>query len=352
MFKSVKCKIAGHRWDEWKLDLQKCLQERSCQNCFLIESRNIDHEYSEWQLTPDKIYERHVCHHCSMEEIRETAALKASYDYYSRKINSNEYLNIKIGNPDAIRTALIDGQKGSRASICALGVFGDSSVVDPLIHLMREGGAHSRQDAAAVLECIGDSKAIDVIFDGLQHEYIGDREQAVVYKGVTCNVDMNQYIRSSMVIALGRFGDKKALEILKKALHDSEKSVRNYAQWAINYIESTYPKISVLAEIDYPVKEDISKLIQTLMDIMEYEYLNSNTINIVSDFPDNLKFYQHSSLILRRRFAFRSIRALKILGSIAIDPLLQISSSIKERKFGTNNYFDIAINEIQTAKPN
>lgn len=258
----------------------------------------------------------------------------------SAKIEAGKYLDIKIGDADAIRIAIPLAKNGDRVATEALGVFGDSSAVDPLIHVLRHGNADSRQDAANALGCIGDPKAIDAIIDALKHEYIGDRAPGVVHRGATTSVNMSQYVRYNMVIALGRFGDKKALQILYRALNDAEESVRKAAQWAIGYIGASYPKSTITREIESPVEADIPVLIETLKNITEYESHPD------SELPDNQKFYQNSSYLLRRRHLYRAIRALKKLGIAAIDPLIQASNSVEKSRYGVDN-FRLAIDEIQ-----
>jgi HEAT repeat protein len=262
----------------------------------------------------------------------------------SAKIEAGNYLDIKIGDADAIRIAVPMAKNGERVAIGALGVFGDSSAIDPLIHILRHGNADSRQDAADALGCIGDPKGIDSIIDALKQEYIGDRAPGVVYRGATSTVNMSKYVRYNMVIALGRFGDKKALETLRKALNDHEESVQVAARWAIDYIGASYPKSTITHEITSPVDVDIPALIEILKNISEYNPLSD------AELPDYLKFYQNSSFILRRRHVYRTIRALKRLGPLALDPLVQASNRVEKSRFH-EDFLCLAIDEIQKMNP-
>jgi len=51
--------------------------------------------------------------------------------------------------------------------------------------------------------------------------------------------DSSPYVRAMMVAALGELQDERAVEPIRKLLHDEDESVRVMAKWALNKIEAS-----------------------------------------------------------------------------------------------------------------
>jgi HEAT repeat protein len=49
--------------------------------------------------------------------------------------------------------------------------------------------------------------------------------------------DPSSYVRAMMVLTLGELQDKRAVDPIRKLLHDEDESVRGMAAWALNRIE-------------------------------------------------------------------------------------------------------------------
>lgn len=155
----------------------------------------------------------------------------------------------------SIVPALIDVLKDAPDEIRAraiflLGIIGDESVVEPLIHLLRESqNREVRWLAVQALGALKDRRAVETLIEKLRHD--------------------DDSLRLAVVEALRNIGDQRAVEPLLLALRDPFAEVRSYAVEAL----------LVLGD---------RRAIEQLMDVLEDEYedVRYNATNALVWFGD------------------------------------------------------------------
>lgn len=102
----------------------------------------------------------------------------------------------------------------AREALCLIG----APARDRLVFILREGHVHRRQDAAFVLGMMGDPEAVAPLCEAARHR--------------------DPLLRMLAVQALGKIGDRRAVETLRRALGDQETRVAREAYKALQRIEA------------------------------------------------------------------------------------------------------------------
>ena len=236
-------------------------------------------------------------------------------DWHVRKYAADALGN--IGNEQAIPSlvdALSDEDKDVRwKAVVALGKMG-SAAVKPLIEVLKSEDWNVRGRAAEALGNIGDRRAVDILIKAL----------------VGRSKDRTKYVRGRTAEALGKIGDEKAIEPLIKAMDDDYIYVRIKAEEALNKIESaarieSYDNGEIVFDypgswkvISMPDKKKVVKGNSTNLDITFSINKNTDLGDLTSrEFADTIKdvfMIQKAQIISETEFSVDGIDVHNIIG--------------------------------------
>lgn len=130
--------------------------------------------------------------------------------------------------------------------------FADKENLELLMQKLNDPDPFVRVEAIQSLGEIQDVRSFVSVCDSLNDENIYVRAYAAEALGKIGRLDISialfrllhgladpsPYIRAMMVAALGELQDERAVDSVKKCLHDEDEAVRNMAAWALNNIEN------------------------------------------------------------------------------------------------------------------
>jgi HEAT repeat protein len=148
-------------------------------------------------------------------------------------------------------TALIKALKDSDPEVrgCAaesLRLLGDPRAVEPLVDVLETDTEHNpAYSAVLALGEIGTPRAVEALISALDRRK-GDLSTIASQLGklkasgavdalIKLLEDGTEYQRRHAVMALGKIGDRKAIEPLKRALNDADEGVRERAAEALSF---------------------------------------------------------------------------------------------------------------------
>lgn len=123
--------------------------------------------------------------------------------------------------------------------------------LEVLLQKLNDSDPFVRVEAVQALGEIQKEDALLAVCDRLNDENLYVRAYAAEALGKIGQVDISltllrlisslddpsPYVRAMMVAAMGELQDKRALDSIRKLLHDEDESVRGMAAWALNNIE-------------------------------------------------------------------------------------------------------------------
>lgn len=118
----------------------------------------------------------------------------------------------------------------------------------PLLKMFYDVNWQNRSIAAEALGRLGDRRAVEPLSKALSNSRVRDE---------------NRYVRGKAAEALGRLGDKKAIPYLEKALNEKYIFVRKRAQEALDLIELSHDLEhydNEYFEFDYPLSWDLEEI--------------------------------------------------------------------------------------------
>lgn len=131
--------------------------------------------------------------------------------------------------------------------------FADKETLEALLLKIEDPDPFVRVEAVQALGEIQKEQSLVAVCDCLNDENIYVRAYAAEALGKIGQVDISltlskllpalndpsPYVRAMIVAALGELQDKRALDSIRKLLHDEDESVRGMAAWALNNIEKS-----------------------------------------------------------------------------------------------------------------
>jgi HEAT repeat protein len=106
-------------------------------------------------------------------------------------------------------------------------------VVQALGEIQRE------QSLVSVCNCLGDENLYVRAYAAEAVGKIGQVDISLALSHLLVGLDdPSPYVRAMMVAALGELQDERAVDSLRRLLHDDDESVRGMAAWALNRIET------------------------------------------------------------------------------------------------------------------
>jgi len=131
--------------------------------------------------------------------------------------------------------------------------FAEKETLEALLLKIEDPDPFVRVEAVQALGEIQKEQSLVAVCDCLNDENIYVRAYAAEALGKIGQVDISltlskllpalddpsPYVRAMIVAVLGELQDKRALDPIRKLLHDEDESVRGMAAWALNNVEKS-----------------------------------------------------------------------------------------------------------------
>lgn len=159
----------------------------------------------------------------------------------------------RIGSPEAVES-LIDRLSDTDPNVrwrasSALGLIGDQSAVIPLIAVLQDETEFTRGAAALALGKLGSLEAVEPLISALKNSgprtltgiisALGDLGSERAVDPLVAILDEGKpdvYVRREIMVAFGKIGSDKVVEVLRKACGDDDPEVRLYASESLKKI--------------------------------------------------------------------------------------------------------------------
>jgi HEAT repeat protein len=224
-------------------------------------------------------------------------------------VQANQLVDPKI--TDCLLKMLKDHYAAMSAS-AALGMIGDPRAVDDLIAALKNP-RYVSSPAIEALGKIGGSRAVDELIDflrdskyrdGLIPMWGSESDDPKSVKDIERAHERGFFLREAAAIALGKIGDKKAIEVLLEALNDHYCFVCEASAKALGRIADERSIDALIEALKYPLpnQEKYSQwqrvranAAEALGKIGDHRALNG-LIEALKDEDDNVRFQASNSL--------------------------------------------------------